>query len=99
METGIKGGFILGAQVLIPGSQGPQVPWISTYGEPLPAPAPEEHPGAQEAASSGVYLQGWPEGGFSHPPGWGDREGAALQGCPGQDHKLTQRKPGASPAI
>lgn len=98
METGIKGGFILGAQVLIPGSQGPQVPWASTYDKPLPASAPEEHPGAQGAASSGVY-EAWPEGSFGLPPGWGDRERAALQGCLGQDHRLTQRKPGASPRL
>lgn len=69
MKTRIKEGFILGARVLIPGSQGPQIPWASTYGEPLPAPAPEEHPGAQEAASSGVYVQAWPEGGSSGPTG------------------------------
>lgn len=67
METGIKGGFILGARVLIPGSQGPQIPWASTYGEPLPAPAPEEHPG--------VYVQAWPEGGSGPRPGWGNRSG------------------------
>lgn len=34
VKTRIKGGFGLGARVLIPGSQGPQDPWASTYGSP-----------------------------------------------------------------
>lgn len=76
------------------------LPWASTCGGPLPAPAPKEHPGHRKQLPREFMCKTGLRVASAASQDGAESKRAALPACPVQDNRLyIQRKPRASPHL